>query len=85
MLELSPSTKVTLCQCKYNYYSVSVREWQKDTAKALMGISWVLIVIKLTEIYSIGPTIEKEYYKNCVSKLATSSPTHKENWSIILK
>ena len=53
--------------------------------KALMFVSWVLDVIKLTKFYSIGPTIEKECYENGVSKLATSSPTYKENWSIILK
>jgi hypothetical protein len=50
-----------------------------------MGICWVLIVIKLTELYSIGPTIEKKCYENDVLKLATSTPTYKENWSIILK
>jgi hypothetical protein len=85
MLELSPSTKVTLCQCKYNYYSVSVREWQKDTAKALMDICWAFIVIKHTKFSRIDPTIEKKCYENGVLKLATSSPTHNENWSIILK
>jgi len=82
MLELSPSTKVTLWQCNCNYYSVSVGEWQKDALKALIGISWVFIVMKLTK-YSIF--IEKEYYENDVLKLATSTPTYKENWSIILK
>jgi hypothetical protein len=68
MLELSPSTKVTLCQCKCNYYSVSVGEWRKETAKALMGISWVFIVIKLSRLYRTGPTIEKECYENDVLK-----------------
>jgi hypothetical protein len=58
---------------------------EKEALKALMFVSWVLDVIKLTKFYSIGPTIEKECYENGVSKLATSSPTYKENWSIILK
>jgi hypothetical protein len=63
MLELLPSTKVTLWQCKCNYYSVSVGERQKDALKALMGISWVLFVIKLSRFSHIDPTIEKSVMK----------------------
>jgi hypothetical protein len=58
---------------------------EKEALKALIFVSWVLNVIKLTELYSISPTIQKKCYKNGVLELATSSPTHKENWSIILK
>ena len=85
MFELSPSTKVTLWQCKCNYYSVSVGERQKDALKALMGICWAFIVIKHTKFSRIDPTIEKKCYENGVLKLATSSPIPKEYCSIILK
>jgi hypothetical protein len=68
MFELSPSTKVTLWQCKCNYYSVSVGERQKDALKALMGICWAFIVIKLSGFYRTGSTIEKECYENDVLK-----------------
>jgi hypothetical protein len=66
MLELSPSEKVALCQCNCNYYSVSVGERQKDALKALMGISWAFIVIKLSRFSRIDPTIEKKCYMKMV-------------------
>ncbi len=53
--------------------------------KALMFVSCVFIVIKHTKFSGVNPRIEKRCYENGVLKLVTSSPTHKENWSIILK